>query len=66
MPARFDVANPWVFHLHGSDEDPASLVLTEDDYVDFLVSTQRDPEVLPHYVLRALSNTACCSSSVTA
>lgn len=51
-------ANPWVFHLHGSDEDPQSLVLTEDDYLDFLVRSQRDVDMLPHQVSKALSNTS--------
>jgi hypothetical protein len=55
--SKQDVAHPWVFHLHGSDSDPQSLVLTEDDYVDFLVTVQRDRKLLPHYVVRALSNT---------
>ena len=49
-------ANPWVFHLHGSDDDPQSIVLTEDDYVDFLVRL-RDRDVLPHYIEKALNNT---------
>jgi hypothetical protein len=59
QPAILDVAHPWVFHLHGCDSDPQSVVLTEDDYVDFLVSVQRDLDkiVLPHYIHRALSNT---------
>jgi hypothetical protein len=29
---------PLVFHLHGIDTHPESLVLTEDDYIDFLVN----------------------------
>jgi SIR2-like domain len=52
------VANPWVFHLHGADTEPQSIVLTEDDYVDFLVRSQRDPKMLPHQVVRALSHTS--------
>jgi hypothetical protein len=31
-------ANPVVFHLHGHIGLPESLVLTEDDYLDFLVA----------------------------
>lgn len=56
VPKRPTVANPWVFHLHGADTEPQSMVLTEDDYVDFLVRSQRDPKLLPHQVVRALSN----------
>ena len=31
-----------VFHLHGRVDKPASLVLTEDDYLDFLLNVTRD------------------------
>ena len=33
---------PLVYHMHGFDEYPASLVLTEDDYLEFLVAILRD------------------------
>lgn len=33
---------PLVYHLHGLDERPDSLVLTEDDYLQFLVAMSRD------------------------
>jgi len=36
------VQNPIVFHLHGHTDVPESLVLTEDDYLDFLVSLSKD------------------------
>lgn len=36
------VANPLVFHLHGKWDDLGSIVLTEDDYLDFLVSLWSD------------------------
>lgn len=51
-------ANPVVFHLHGHLEVPESLVLTEDDYLDFLVAVSRDDELLPHQVQRALAGTS--------
>jgi hypothetical protein len=35
-------ANPVVFHLHGHTKVPESLVLTEDDYLDFLVAISKD------------------------
>lgn len=57
-PKSPTVASPWVFHLHGADEEPQSMVLTEDDYVDFLVRCQRDPKILPHQVVRSLSHTS--------
>lgn len=33
---------PVVFHLHGHTETPASIVVSEDDYLDFLVSISRE------------------------
>jgi hypothetical protein len=52
---------PLIFHLHGHVSEQNSVLVTEDDYIDFVVSlTQRrektDP-VIPHYVRRALGNT---------
>ncbi len=35
---RPSVAQPLVYHLHGIDEYPDSLVLTEDDYLEFIVN----------------------------
>jgi SIR2-like protein len=62
--SRFDngyeptVANPVVFHLHGHTELPASLVLTEDDYFDFLVNVSREPELIPRRIQKALTETS--------
>ena len=50
--------NPVVFHLHGHYEMAESLVLTEDDYLDFLVNNARDGKILPHWIERALSGTS--------
>jgi hypothetical protein len=52
------VANPVVFHLHGHDEVPESLVLTEDDYLDFLVNVSRDPQIIPRRIEKALASTS--------
>ncbi|MEO6810137.1 MAG: SIR2 family protein [Isosphaeraceae bacterium] len=59
-------ANPLVFHLFGLLEQPASMVLTEDDYLDFLVKTafdstthssgQVDEPAIPLAVDRAMTN----------
>jgi hypothetical protein len=51
-----DQANPVVFHLHGSDEFSNSLVLTEDDYLDFLVSISRNQKILPPRIQEALTD----------
>jgi len=50
------VANPVVFHLHGHSEFPESLVLTEDDYMDFLVNLSR-PALMPPAIQAALEKT---------
>lgn len=34
--------NPLIFHLHGMLENPRSIVVTEDDYLDFLVNWSKD------------------------
>lgn len=49
---------PVVFHLHGHNEIAESLVLTEDDYLDFLVSVSKDNQLLPHQIQRSLSSTS--------
>ena len=51
-------ANPIVFHLHGHTGVPESLVLTEDDYVDFLVAISRDWRLIPHQIQKALADTS--------
>lgn len=35
------VDRPWVYYLHGHQSEPQSLVLTEDDYIGFLVRLAR-------------------------
>lgn len=49
---------PVVLHLFGSDEDERSLVLTEDDHLDYLTRISRDHELLlPTSVAAALART---------
>jgi hypothetical protein len=51
-------AAPVVLHLYGTDEDLLSLVLTEDDYLDYLARLARDHEyLLPTSVNAALAST---------
>lgn len=49
------VANPVVFHLHGYVPLSESLVLTEDDYMDFLVNISQDAALIPNPIARALA-----------
>lgn len=46
---------PVVFHLHGCVDELDSLVLTEDDYLDFLMSLSQDQDVLPPRIRGALA-----------
>ena len=63
-PSRFDngyeptAANPVVFHLHGHTELPSSMVLTEDDYFDFLVNVSSDQMLIPRRIQKALTETS--------
>jgi hypothetical protein len=49
---------PLVFHLLGQAPIPESLVLTEDDYLDFLVAVARNEEVLPDRIREAFAGTS--------
>jgi hypothetical protein len=53
------VEQPLVFHLHGQLSNASSLLVTEDDYIDFTVSLgqQGEDSVIPHWIRRALSRT---------
>jgi hypothetical protein len=56
LPSREE---PVVLHLFGTDDDPLSMVLTEDDYLDYLARISRDHEyLLPTSVQRALASTS--------
>jgi len=44
---------PLVFHMYGFD-DPTSLVLTEDDYLDFLRNVAKDEWRIPQFVRETL------------
>lgn len=47
---------PLVYYFHGSWNVPESLVITEDDYIDFLITiTKNIEEKLPHTIIRSLS-----------
>lgn len=49
-----DSSRPIVYYLHGHHGTPESLVLTEDDYIDFLVRVSGDPDLLPPVIRQSL------------
>lgn len=56
---EFHPANPVVFHLHGQDTIPESLVLTEDDYLTFLTNMSRDSNLIPLPIQASLATSSC-------
>ncbi len=58
LPAAYDPkpACPLVFHMFGHVANPPSLVLTEDDYLDFLVRTSDKQDLIPQSVQNAMRN----------
>ncbi len=51
-------ANPLVFHFYGNLDSPNSLVLTEDDHLDFLANLSRTESLIPRDLQTALTNTS--------
>jgi hypothetical protein len=49
---------PLVYHLFGRMTEPLSIVLTEDDYFNFLIGVTRNRVLIPKDVLEALVNSA--------
>jgi hypothetical protein len=47
---------PVVYHLHGIAEDPRSIVITEEDYLNFLILTSADKNLIPPQIAEAFSN----------
>lgn len=50
------VENPLVYYLFGGLRVAESLVLTEDDYFDYLIGVTRDVDIIPEKVSKALLN----------
>ena len=48
------IDSPVVFHLHGCSDRSESMVVTEDDYLDFLINVWRD-RLIPPRIERALT-----------
>jgi hypothetical protein len=52
------VEEPLVYHIHGLDACPSSLVLIEDDYLDFLFNVAQNPDIVPRRVAVALADSS--------
>ena len=48
----FDFKNPLVYHIHGEVDNPQSMVLTEDDYLNFIVKLDVNVDKLLPAVIR--------------
>jgi len=53
-----NVANPSVFHLYGYMKTQQSMVMSEDDYFQFLISVSKDPELIPKRIQQAITGTS--------
>lgn len=66
LPLRYEEATapppspqqPLIYHLFGHLSEPDTLVLTEDDYFDYLIGVTRNNGLIPSEVRRALADTA--------
>jgi hypothetical protein len=52
---ELSIASPTVYHLHGYVDKPASLVITEDDYLDFVFNIAHEPNRIPKPIRAAWS-----------
>ena len=48
---------PLVYHLHGILDEPQSIVLTERDYIDFVINLTLDENLIPTVIRKALAMT---------
>jgi hypothetical protein len=55
---RPDDKRPLIYHLFGRLYEPDSLILTEDDYFDYLIGVTSNKDLIPGVVRRALADTA--------
>jgi hypothetical protein len=55
---RPNAQRPLVYHLFGRLSEPDSLVLTEDDFFDFLIGATSRNDLIPPVVRRALTDSA--------
>lgn len=53
-----NVASPSVFHLYGYMQTQPSMVMSEDDYFQFLINVSKDQELIPKRIQQAISGTS--------
>jgi hypothetical protein len=51
------VEEPLVYYIFGRWDVPDSIVLTEDNFFDFLIGFSRNEDLIPPQILKALANT---------
>jgi hypothetical protein len=55
---RPSAESPLIYHLFGHLKEPDSIVLTEDDYFNYLIGVTRDKDLIPGVVRRSMTDTA--------
>jgi hypothetical protein len=51
------ISKPAVYYFHGHKDELNTMVLTEDDYLDFLVRISRDQDLIPPRIQQAIGGT---------
>ena len=64
VDAEPNPADPLVYHLHGHYEIPQSMVLTDDDYLEFLVRLSKDADEPAQRLLPPVIRTALAENSL--
>ncbi|MCB0130037.1 MAG: SIR2 family protein, partial [Caldilineaceae bacterium] len=49
---------PLIYYLFGNLDEPGSVVLTEDDYFDFLIGVTSNKDLIPEFVRRYMVDSA--------
>jgi len=53
-----NVANPSVFHLYGYTKTQQSMIISEDDYFQFLINVSKDTQLIPKRIEQAITGTS--------
>ncbi|HSE16777.1 MAG TPA: SIR2 family protein [Pyrinomonadaceae bacterium] len=53
-----NVANPCVFHLYGYTQTQQSMIISEDDYFQFLINVSKDHTLIPKRIEQAITGTS--------